>query len=150
MSLIASSTSTISAIAQFLAELQAYCPGLTSVWMLGARAVGTAAHGPAPAIWDLLAFADTLSLQRLRDARHLHRPDVRLRIVTDGDRFDLAWGEPCAAGSLSQWDWAQANDREAFYSQARWAEPAHARLVERTRYRALCLWKSNETMKEPL
>lgn len=150
MSLSAPPASMISAIAQFLAELQAFCPALQSVWMIGGRAAGTAARAPAPAVWDLLAFADAPSLQRLRDARHLHRPDVRLRIVTDGDRFGVAWGEACAAGSLSQWAWVQANEEEAFYSEARWAEPAHARLVERTRFRALCLWKTNETIKERL
>lgn len=138
----------MSAISQFLADLQACCPALRSVWMLGERAIAKGPRTVAPAIWDLVAFADAPSLQRLRRAGHLHRPDVRLRIVTDGDRFGLAWGEASAAGSLSQWDWVQVNEREAFYSEARWSEPAHARLVERTRRRALCLWNSDASVTE--
>ncbi len=140
----------MSAISRFVADLQACCPALRAVWLLGGRAVANAPRSSAPAIWDLMAFADAPSLQRLRGARQLHRPDVRLRIVTDGDRFGLSWGEASGAGSLSQWDWVQVNEREAFYSEARWAEPAHAGLVERTRRSARCLWKSNETMEEPL
>ncbi|MFN2644638.1 MAG: hypothetical protein ABR570_06585 [Burkholderiales bacterium] len=134
------------AISWFLAELQASCPALRSVWRIGeSAAAGATLPSREPEMWDLIAFADAPSLQRLRGAQHLHRSDVRLRVVTDGDRFGLAWGEAPDAGTLSQWDWLQVNEREAFYSEAHWREPVEAALVERTRYRARCLWQSTLT-----
>jgi hypothetical protein len=135
----------MSALSWFVAELQACCPALRSVWVIGERAAAaTLGHADADT-WDLIAFADAPSLQRLRGAQHLHRSDVRLRVVTDGDRFGLAWGDAPAAGALSQWEWVQVNEREAFYSEAHWSEPVEAALVARTRYKARCLWQSTVT-----
>jgi hypothetical protein len=126
----------------FLAELQACCPALRSVWMIGEYTGSAPPRSDQRLPWDLVGFADAASLERLRGARHLHRANMCLRIVTDGDRFGVAWGEGQGAGALSQWDWVQVNEREAFYSEAHWREPAAAGHVERTRRKALCLWQS--------
>ena len=113
-----------------------------SVWMIGERAESELPYASGPALWDLLAFGGAADLWRVRLATQLHRQDVRLRIVTDGDRFGTAWGDSPAHGSLHQWDWVRAGEREAFYSEVRWREPAREGLVERMRRRALCLWQA--------
>ena len=138
----------MSPISPFLSELQASCPAVSSVWLIGERAGSPAPHAADPRVWDLVAFADGASLRRLRKALHLHRSDVRLRVVTDGDHFAAAWGDLPGLGSLLQWDWVQAGKGEAFYSEASWREPAQTGLVERTRRRALCLWQTSGSAKE--
>jgi hypothetical protein len=130
-----------SPISPFLGLLEAHCPAVRSVWMIGERAASAAPHEPGPLVWDLLVFADAATLQRLRVATHLHRRDVRLRVVTDGDAYAVAWGDLPGYGSLFQWEWLEASEAEAFYSEAHWREPAHARVVTRTRRKALCLWR---------
>ena len=113
---------------------------MTSVWAIGERAAGGTPHIGGPGMWDLVAFADTASLQRVHVRTHLHRREVRLRMVTAEDRFVLAWGELHGVGALSEWEWTQANDGEAFYSEVRWSGSAANGIVERTRRRALRLW----------
>jgi hypothetical protein len=121
--------------------LEAQCPAVRSVWMLGARAASAAPHEPGHLVWDLLIFADAATLQRLRTAMHLHRQDVRMRVVTDGDRYAVAWGDLPGYGSLFEWDWVEPSEAEAFYSEAQWHEPASAGAVTRVRRKALCLWR---------
>jgi hypothetical protein len=132
---------TTSPISSFLGMLEAHCPAVRAVWMIGERAGSHAPLDAGPLMWDLLVFADAPTLQRLRVATHLHWRDVRMRVVTDGDRFGIAWGDLPGYGSLFQWDWLQSGDAEAFYSETRWAEPAHAPVITRTRRKALCLWR---------
>jgi hypothetical protein len=131
-------------ISLFLDQLGAVCPALRSVWMIGQRANGEAMDSAGPFGWDLIAFADTQTLQRLRKADYLHRQDVQLRIVTDGDRFELAWGANHASGSLGQWEWREAARGEAFYFEAHWATPVHSGNIERTRRKAVCLWRCGD------
>jgi hypothetical protein len=135
---------TASPISGFLGLLEAHCPAVSSVWMIGERAGSAAPHQPGPLVWDLLVFADAATLQRLRVATHLHRRDVRMRVVTDGDAYAVAWGDLPGYGSLFQWEWLQASDAEAFYSEAHWREPVQARVVTRTRRKALCLWRKRQ------
>lgn len=115
---------------------------MSSLWLIGERAASATPHAFGPQVWDLVLFADDASLRRVRSATHLHRHDVRLRVVTDGDRFAAGWGEAFADGSLFQWEWRESGASEAYYCEARWREPPQAGLVERTRRRALCLWRS--------
>jgi len=110
--------------------------------MIGDRADGEALDSHGPFDWDLVAFADQPTLRRLRGATDLHRADVLLRVVTDGDRFEVPWGKPHMSGSLFQWDWRQASETEAYYSEARWTLPMKTGNVERTRRRATCVWQS--------
>jgi hypothetical protein len=110
--------------------------------MIGNRANGEVLDSPGPLDWDLVAFADTPTLRHLRRATELHRVDVLLRVVTDGDRFEVAWGKLHVSGSLFQWDWCQATEEEAYYSEARWKGRLETGNVERTRRKAACVWQS--------
>jgi hypothetical protein len=115
---------------------------MRSIWMIGDRADGDVLDSHGPFGWDLVAFADKQTLRCLRNATDLHRVDVLLRVVTDGDRFEIAWGTPHVSGSLFQWDWREATEKEAYYSEARWSEPAGTGNVERTRRKGACVWRS--------
>jgi hypothetical protein len=129
-------------ISLFVGQLVDRYPAMRSIWMIGDRADGTVLDSRGPFDWDLVAFADNATLRSLRRATDLHRPDVLLRVVTDGDRFEVPWGRLHMSGSLFQWDWRQATENEAYYSEARWSEPEGTGNVERTRRRAACVWQS--------
>jgi hypothetical protein len=103
-------------ISLFLDQLAEHCPDIRSVWVIGARTEDEVLGTCSPFGWDLLAFADPETLQQLRAATDLHRGDVRLRVVTDGNRFEPAWGDDALAGSLSGWSWKRVSEREASYS----------------------------------
>jgi hypothetical protein len=103
-------------ITLYLDLLAEHCPDIRSVWEIGVRADDEVLGTCAPFGWDLIAFADEETLQQLRAATDLHRPDVRLRVVTDGDRFEPAWGDAALSGSLLDWGWRRVNEREAFYT----------------------------------
>jgi hypothetical protein len=113
-----------------------------SIWVIGARAGGDMPDAQSAFDWELVAFAEAATLRALRRATDLHRPDVLLRVVTDGDRFHVAWGPLHMSGSLFQWDWREASERHAYYSEARWTLPAGTGNVERVRRRAACVWRS--------
>ena len=132
-------------LAAYLGQLVDRCPGIDSIWTIGHRADGAEPLDPVGARgWDLVAFADKPTLRRLRGALDLHRADVRLRVVVDGDRFEPAWGGSPAAGSLRPWEWRQATRTEAYYSEARWVGAPGSANVERTRRKAACVWRSND------
>ena len=103
-------------ISVFLDQLAETCPDIRSVWMIGERADDEALGACSPFGWDLLAFADAVTLDRLREATDLHRSDIRLRVVVDGDRFEPAWGDATLAGSLADWRWRRVSECEAFFS----------------------------------
>jgi hypothetical protein len=129
-------------IAAFLAKLAERCPALRSIWLIGPRVNANLLDSSRSAIWDLVAFADMLTLQRLRNAADLHRDDVHFRVVIDGDRFETAWGALRNYGSLIQWGWQQTTASEAYYTEATWADPLHDANVQRTRRKAVRLWQS--------
>ena len=87
--------------AQFLQHLLKSCLDLRSLWLLGDAAAAPEREAPLP--WEMIGFADERTLSQLRYAEALHRPDVRLFIVTDNDRFESAWGQP-ASGRLALWE----------------------------------------------
>lgn len=113
------------------------------MWVIGDRADGATPDAGEAYAWDLVGFGDFASLEDLRSATHLHRSDVRLRIVTDGNSFAAAWGDLPGIGSLFQWDWMQVSEGEAFYSESRWQAPARAVAVQRRRRKAVCLWRTS-------
>jgi hypothetical protein len=129
-------------ISLLVSQLTDRYPAMRSIWMIGSRADGDALDSQGPFDWDLVVFADAPTLRSLRKATDLHRADVLLRVVTDGDRFEVPWGKVHLSGSLFQWDWRQASEQEAYYSEARWTLPMEAGNVERTRRRAACVWRS--------
>lgn len=103
-------------ISLFLDQLAEHCPDIRSVWVIGDRADDETSRSYGPFGWDLLAFADEGTLRQLREATDLHRSDVRLHVVTDGNRFEPAWGDAALSGSLSGWNWKRVSEREAFYA----------------------------------
>lgn len=88
-------------------------------------------------------FADEPTLQHLRKALDLHRPDVDVLVVTDGDRFESAWGPRRLSGSLVRWAWRQGLAGEAHYNEARWAGEGNDGTVVRIRRKAILLWESS-------
>lgn len=132
------------AIEPFVVALAASCPAIRAVWCIGERADARPEPSSGSRAWNLLAFANPRALLQLRSPSALYRPDVRLCVVTDGDRFQRAWGDAPDSGSLMQWDWVETAGGEAFYSEARWSGAGSSRTVERIRRRALCLWRSQD------
>ena len=108
---------------------------IRSIWRLGELANGELGGRP-PYAWDLMAFGDPMTLERLRRAEQLHRPDVRIRVVTDGDRFAVAWGGEGASGSLAQCEWRESGPTQAFYTST----VSGVEGVRRARCRAVRLW----------
>jgi hypothetical protein len=128
----------------FVARLAASFPAIRSIWSIGEPADARPEEGDTAVLWALLAFADERTLDQLRSAIGLHHLNVTLSVITDGDRFERAWGHASGRGSLSRWNWIEADRNEAFYSQAIWSNPAESRLVERVRRKAICLWRTQE------
>ena len=97
---------------------------------------------PAPLRHELLAFADAATLARLRKSEHLHRADVELLVVVDGDLFESAWGPRKLSGSLARWAWRQISPHEAYYDESRWSQcDGDAGAVVRVRRRAIIVWQ---------
>jgi hypothetical protein len=111
------------------------------VWRTGYSAGTGLLDASRPHDFELVAFADVAALQCLRKAESLHRHDVRLLIVTDGNRFESAWGDIPCTGSMLQWNWRQANEKAAYYFETRWNGPLADGAVERIRRKASCLWR---------
>jgi hypothetical protein len=111
-----------------------------AVWSIGHTEPAVA---PADAAWHLLVFADTPTLQRLRKSDHLHRADVELLVVVDGDRFENAWGGQRLSGSLGRWAWRQVSEDVAYYDESKWSLPGAAGgTVVRVRRRASLVWRA--------
>jgi hypothetical protein len=132
--------STPAEITAFVARVLAGCLDISSVWSMdhGAqRRLMAAEH-------ELLAFADAATLQRLRKSEHLHRADVELLVVIDGDLFESAWGARKLSGSLARWAWRQISPHEAYYDESRWSQcDGDAGAVVRVRRRALLVWQGS-------
>lgn len=123
----------------FLREVLASSLDIRSIWWIG--------HAPreerrdAPPL-QLLAFGSAAVLERLRKSDRLHRPDVELLVVLDGDCFASAWGPALWTGSLARWAWRETSPGEAFYDESRWAQAAgQGGTVVRVRRSALLLWR---------
>ena len=123
-------------IKRFVSSVAVGCPEISSVW-----AMDHAGDQPAPTAvqYELLAFADKATLQRLRRSENLQRADVEFLVVIDGDVFESAWGPRKLSGSLARWAWRQISPHEAYYDEARWAQ---AGSVVRVRRKALLLWQA--------
>jgi hypothetical protein len=117
----------------------ASCLDIREVWSID-QCVD--ASQPVAARHELLAFADTATLSRLRKSEHLHRADVELLVVIDGDLFESAWGPRKLSGSLARWAWRQVSPHEAYYDESRWSQAeSDAGGVVRVRRKALLVWQ---------
>ena len=125
----------------FLARLLARCLDVRSLWSLDD---GPGETTPAQPPYQFLVFADARTLHELQLARELHRPDIDLLVVTDGDAFETAWGPRRLSGSLARWAWRRASAEEAYYDESRWERGAEATGgVVRQRRRAVRVWESS-------
>src|SRR3954471_20012257 len=84
-------------ISAFMQHLFVYCLDVQAVWLLDA-ASSQRRH-------ELLVVADRPTLERLRAATDLHRADLDVLVVIDGDAFESAWGLRKVSGSLGRWAW---------------------------------------------
>jgi len=128
--------------AEFLYSLLRQCVDIRAIWSVGHTP--SAPQAAVPCVIELLAFADRRTLASLRVCDRLHRADVRLLVVIDGDEYENAWGEP-VYGSLSRCAWQEVSSGHAFYDEARWASPAdEAGAVVRERREAYLIWRLPE------
>ena len=124
-------------VVQFLKQLGAVSPGLSSVWLVGSRANGTARP---TSDWDFLAFGSEETLTFLQSATALHRQETDFLVVTNGEDFQAAWGEPQKTGSLSEWQWSQLTATDAEYMQSKWVEHEDGSGVKVSQSRATRVW----------
>jgi hypothetical protein len=120
----------------FVSRVLERCLDIRSVWWIGQEERGGRAESLR---WDLLAFADAPTLKRLRRSTDLHRADIDLLVVTDGDVFENAWGQRRLSGSLVRWAWREAPPAAAYYNEAKWAERDDGGVV-RIRRKAVLVW----------
>lgn len=125
-------------ISAYLGQMLQYCLDIRFVWLIG-QDQGVPHTAPR---WELMMFADSPTLQHLRKADRLHRADVDVLVVTDGDRFESVWGPRRLTGSLVRWAWRQGLAGEAFYNESKWAAGGNDGGVVRVRRKAVLLWQS--------
>jgi hypothetical protein len=127
-------------LSAFVSSILARCLDIRAVWSVG--------HGElppeAPASFALLAFADTRTLHRLRNSDYLHRADVELLVVFDGNQFENAWGPYKLSGSLARWAWRQVTDELAYYDESKWAQREGGSVV-RVRKKAVLIWSKTSS-----
>ena len=127
-------------LSAFLSRLLMRSLEIRAVWSIG-DADG-AAKATDVAAYELLVFADRPTLEVLRKSDHLHRPDVELLVVIDGDRFENAWGQRRLSGSLARWAWRQISPTLAYYDESKWAErEGSGGAVVRVRRKAVLIWE---------
>lgn len=122
----------------FLARVLVSCIDIRTVWSSGdpGACLATGSH-------QLIAFADRPTLLNLRRSGELHRADVELLVVFDGDQFENAWGPQWLSGSLSRWAWRQVSDELAYFDESKWAPSRReAGAVIRVRRQAVLIWSS--------
>jgi len=123
-------------LSQFLSRVLVSCLEIRAVWSSAdaGSCLTAASH-------QLIVFADKPTLLSLRRSDQLHRADVELLVVFDGDQFENAWGAPRLSGSLSRWAWRQVNDELAYFDQSKWSfSEGDAGAVVRVRRQAVLIW----------
>lgn len=121
----------------FLAHIVARSSDIRAGWSLD-----DADPAARPVFRELLVFGDGTTLQRLRASAHLHRADLDVLVVFDGDRFENAWGRRRVSGSLARWAWRLATAQLAYFDESRWAHGEGGGEVVRVRRKATLIWSS--------
>jgi hypothetical protein len=125
-------------LSAFLSRLLLCCLDIQTVWSLGHDGLAEVAPDQSH---SLLVFADRHALQTLQKADRLHRADVQVLVVLDGDEFESVWGPRRLKGSLARWAWRQVAQDVAYYDESRWAEPPQGNAaVTRVRRKAFLIW----------
>ena len=127
-------------LSAFLSRLIRSCLDIRAVWCVGHAELEPATIHECH---ELLVFADAPALDTLRRNNHLHRTNVQLLVVFDGDRFENPWGPHRRTGSLARWAWRQEAPDVAYYDESRWADrEADPSAVVRIRRKAFLIWPS--------
>jgi hypothetical protein len=121
----------------FVRRIVARCSDIRAAWSLGNADALRAVELDYD---ELLLFGERGTLTRLRASAHLHRSDVDVLVVHDGDRFENAWGRRRVSGSLARWAWRQATPALAYFDESRWAHGEGGGEVVRVRRKATLLW----------
>jgi hypothetical protein len=125
-------------LSAFLSRVLVSCLEIRAVW-----SSADAGSSLAGASHQLIVFADRPTLLSLRKSGELHRADVELLVVFDGDQFENAWGAQRLSGSLSRWAWRQVSDELAYFDESKWADAeADPGTVVRVRRQAVLIWVS--------
>jgi hypothetical protein len=126
-------------LSAFVSRMLARCLDIRAVWSVGHADLALATPDSA---WELLVFADRPTLQSLRRSDQLHRADVELLVVFDGNQFENAWGRRRLSGSLARWAWRQSTDEVAYYDESKWAHhQGDGGGVVRVRRKAVLIWR---------
>lgn len=124
----------------FVSRLLRHCLNIRAVWSVGHDQLAPDAPHEAR---ELLVFADRPTLDALRRSDHLHRDDLQVLVVIDGDHFENAWGPHTISGSLARWAWRATGQDIAFYDESKWADrEGDVSAVVRVRRKAFLLWPS--------
>jgi hypothetical protein len=126
-------------LSAFVSRVLARCLDIRALWSIGHADLAQARLDSAG---QLLAFADRPTLQALRRSDHLHRADVELLVVFDGNQFENAWGPRRLSGSLARWAWRPVTEELAYYDESRWADHERDGGVVRVRRKAVLIWRS--------
>ena len=130
-------------LSAFVSHVLVHGLEIRAVW-----SVGHADGAAAPPRCELLVFADEPTLQSLRKSARLHRADIDLMVVFDGDRFENAWGERRVSGSLARWAWRQVSPELAYYDESKWAERGgEGGSVVRVRRKAILIWQAQRVIQ---
>ena len=131
--------------AGFLYQLLRQCADIRAIWSVGHCPACDPSGAASTPVTVLLAFADHATLAGLRKCDQLHRSDVDVLVVVDGDSFESAWGERPVSGALSRWAWREVSADHAFYDEARWGSPSgEPGGVVRERREAHLIWRLQE------
>ena len=107
-----------------------------SIWLV-ADCLNGGAHQARLYTWDLLAFADPVSLHRLRKAVKPLRADVRLRVIVEANRLQSPWDNRARPGEVVASDWRECNPGEGYYTESS------------RRRKAVCLWQGIAPLTPP-
>jgi hypothetical protein len=120
----------------FVDQILLCCPMVRSIWLL-ADCLNGGPHQARFYMWDLLAFADPLSLHRLRKALKPVRTDVRLRVIVGANRLESPWESRAGSGEVLASDWRECNPGEGYYTESS------------RRRKAVCLWQGIDPLTPP-
>ena len=134
-------TLTPSYIADRLEQLTAVALDLVDVWLIGSRANGREQQNSD---WDFLAFGTQRTLSTLQSLTQFHYEDWDFLVVTDGNKFQAAWG-PGKRGDLMSWQWRLESAQKASYQGLKWVESEDLGGVEKARMQARRVWSRNAT-----
>jgi hypothetical protein len=101
---------------EYISNLKSRLRSISSVWLLGSRANGTA---NSESDWDFLVFSDTPIFDEIKNDPSFHRDDIDLLLVAQNGAFSKPFGQP-KGGTLEKWKWQRVSSEKAQYEGSRW------------------------------